>query len=573
MSRRVGVFTVLVPILLLVIGLSILPVRGLAAAAPSGTPIPPATSTLQPPVPLANSQGELATPQLILQAVSNGEVDRETGARFLAFAFGAYDKLPPRFHSIVPWDGTLYLRYLQQELSSLQSNTAQAEVASVLSGACGASTTALPNAYDSTYFHIEYGATGASLTIQDYADSLDQTWQTEVKDFGWAPPPVFNLNPAPGGHYHVRLDSLYGGLYGYVANNGEHAGLVGDNPATSWTERRAFASCMVLNQDFSYFPGAPLNALHSTVAHEFNHAIQFGYLDLFANDAPQAVYIEGGATWMEDEVFDDSNDNYNYLWPTFDSCLGAYDQQPYGYWIVFRGLTESLGHAVPDGGEQVMQRFWELSSQRQAQDIGALSLSLQESGISLDDSFHNFAIAAKFSKSCQGGYGSPYCLGEGAQYAGERGLPRTNGSIAELGGDFSDSLQDHYASQWVGLPASDKPYDVLLENTSTGGQLRASLACDTGSTLQVTSFPAIAGAGETVTLEDFDPAGCSSLVLVITNQAHIYDNPSACTLNSYKVRVLEPGTVLPAPSPTPRPTDDSVFHSGALSFYFPIVSR
>jgi hypothetical protein len=70
---------------------------------------------------------------------------------------------------------------------------------------------------------------------------------------------------------------------------------------------------MVLNRDYSAFPGTPLAALQATAAHEFNHSLQFGYGAITGANSPDDSFVEGGASWMEDEVFDSSNDNYNYL--------------------------------------------------------------------------------------------------------------------------------------------------------------------------------------------------------------------------------------------------------------------
>ena len=74
---------------------------------------------------------------------------------------------------------------------------------------------------------------------------------------------------------------------------------------------------MVLNRDYSGFPSTPQASLDSTTAHEFNHSIQFGYGALAGANVPDDVFVEGGATWMEDEVHDAADDNYNYLWPGF----------------------------------------------------------------------------------------------------------------------------------------------------------------------------------------------------------------------------------------------------------------
>ena len=50
------------------------------------------------------------------------------------------------------------------------------------------------------------------------------------------------------------------------------------------------------------------NSLKVTAAHEFFHAIQFAY------DVDEDLwFMEGSATWVEDEVYDSINDNYQFL--------------------------------------------------------------------------------------------------------------------------------------------------------------------------------------------------------------------------------------------------------------------
>ena len=141
-------------------------------------------------------------------------------------------------------------------------------------------------------------------------------WSTEVTSFGWAAPPRNPAEPATGGRYPVRITRLGTSLYGYVTATR----TIGNNPHTTWADRDAMASCMVLNQNFTTFPGTPKTAMHATTAHEFNHSLQFGYGALSGPTNVKEVWVEGGATWMEDEVFDHSNDNYNYLWPDLTTC-------------------------------------------------------------------------------------------------------------------------------------------------------------------------------------------------------------------------------------------------------------
>ena len=365
----------------------------------------------------------------------------------------------------------------------------------------------------------------------------------QITTFGWAAPPVKTSNPPPGNRYHVRIDSLGSSLYGYVSSGGDYAGLIGNNPNTAWDDVDAYATCMVLNNDYSGFPGTPQKALDATTAHEFNHSIQFGFGGLSGSNTPDDAFVEGGATWMEDEVFDAANDNYNYLWPTFTMCMGEYTNSPYDYWITWRGLTERYGTGSADAGEQVVQDFWEETSKGTGHNLSAMNTALVNKGTNLADAYHAYAIAAKFNKTCGGSYVYPYCFEEAAGYLATGGATTVQGSIATVGGSYSGSVADNYALNWISLPTSGGPYTVTLQNTTAGGQLRASVVCDTGSALSVTPLPAVVGAGASSSLGGFNPSGCSSVVAVITNQSQTANNPASCTARSYQLRAELGGTV------------------------------
>jgi hypothetical protein len=478
---------------------------------------------------------------LIEAARARGDIDQETAHLYLAYALGDFEKLPPEYRSQVPWDGTLPLLRLQQAARTLRAGPAREEIIGILSGSCGSSSGSLPNTSNSSHFHIEYNTIGGGLNINNYVTSLEATWSQEVTSFGWAQPPVSG-SPPPGNRYHVRVDNLGSGLYGYVTTSGVHAGFVGNNPNTSWNDGDAYASCMVLNRDYSPFPGTVQQALDATAAHEFNHSIQFGYGALTGSSAPDQSFIEGGATWMEDEVHDAADDNYNYLWPTFSMCMGQYTASPYPYWITFRGLTERYGTGTPGAGEQVMQDFWQSVSQSSSPNmLNALNSALVSKGTSLADAYHAYAVAAKFNKTCASGYVYPYCFAEAAGYVGMAGPTSVHGSIAAIGGSYTGSLADNYALNWISLPGGSTPYNVTLQNSSAGGQLRGSVVCDMGSALNVTALPALVGPGGSATLTNFNPSGCSSVVAVLTNQSQTAANPSTCTARSFQLRTQSSG--------------------------------
>src|SRR5919106_694988 len=351
------------------------------------------------PAPAAVPLGELSTPELLNRAVARGRLDRPTADRYLAFAFSDHRRLPDRFVSDVPWDGTLPLLQLRERLARMPPGPSRAAIRQALDPAmCFGEPDGPDEDSTSPYFHLHYDSTtlDPSLTIGDYVASLDTTWETEVVDFGWAAPPL-----APSfTTYPVLINELTPGLYGFVASTFG----VGNNPSTPWNEGDAQASCMVLNEDYTGFPSPPQASLNATTAHEFNHSIQFGYGALTGPNRPDAAFIEGGATWMEDEVFDTSDDNHNYLWPDFTQSMGEYTPSPYRYWVIFRVLTERYGAGVAGGGEDVMQAFWETVSQSgSAVDLHAPNAALVAEGTTLADAYHAAAIALKFNLACAGG--------------------------------------------------------------------------------------------------------------------------------------------------------------------------
>ena len=482
----------------------------------------------------------LSTPQLIERAVRRGDIDRAKGDLFLAYALASPQKLPSQYRSATPWDGTLPLLHLRERLRTMPRGEKRTAIKEALSPTanCGGQTGGFDQ-LDTAHFHIHYtaGNIGGGLTVGAYGTSLETSWSTEVTTFGWAAPPIV------GAQYLVVVDGLGSGLYGYVTTTGN----AGNNPNTPWNEGDAQYSCMALNENYTGFPGSPQRALDATTAHEFNHSIQFGYGALTGANAADDALVEGGATWMEDEVFDSSDDNHNYLWPNFARDMGHYTDSPYPYWITYRGLTERYGAGVAGGGEQVMQDTWEAISQSATSiDLNALNAALANKGTTLPDGYHAYAVAVKFNRACGGGYVYPYCLEEGPLYVANAGSTAVQGNISSLGGSFSGSVRDNYALNWVQLPSGAETYNVTLANNSAGGQLRGSVVCDTGAALLVNPLPAVVGSGGSTTFTGFNSSGCLSSVAVITNQAQTAANPStAGTLRSYQVSTFAGGPGLP----------------------------
>jgi hypothetical protein len=479
----------------------------------------------------------VATPDLIERAFVRQEIDADERLLYLAYAVYDYQSLPESFRSHVPWWGTDVVREIKdaarkKALSSKSLSPVESEFMDLLSpqAATVCDREDAANNVSSTHFRVNYGSIGGGLSIGDYTASLETTYATEVTSYGWAAPPYTAGNP--WGRYPVRVDSLGSYLYGYVTNGGgSYTGLIGNNPNTPQIETDAEASCMVLNSDYSDFPAGALGSLQVTAAHEFVHSIQFGVGEQLSQDD---IWWESIATYMEDEVFDNVNDNYYYLWPNFNTCLGQYSGDVYANWLFFRYAAEHNGGVnVAGGGEDVAQGFWiNVSSQGQT-GLQAYNKTLGLKGSNLPDTFHNYAIATIFMQSCP--TASPHCYEEASGYLSQAGSIGYHGSIAAVPGIYSGSVLNNYGQNWVSLPVTG-PMTITLQNQSASGQLRGSIVAQTASGLNVTPFPAVVGGGSSTTLTGYSPpAGSTKLVAVITNQLQTANDPSSCSATSYSL--------------------------------------
>ncbi|KAA1425856.1 MXAN_6640 family putative metalloprotease [Nocardioides antri] len=122
------------------------------------------------------------------------------------------------------------------------------------------------------------------------------------------------------------------GLYGYCTTD----------PATAPDHGRTWAYC-VLDNDYRKreFPlYTPIKNMKVTAAHEYFHAVQFGY-----DIGEDTWFMEATATWAEDEVYDRIDDNRGYLsnGPMGEPGLSLdwhRDRYWYGAWIFFRYVSE-----------------------------------------------------------------------------------------------------------------------------------------------------------------------------------------------------------------------------------------
>jgi len=316
--------------------------------------------------------------------------------------------------------------------------------------------------------------------------------------------------------------------------------FVGNNRATPWNDRDAYASCMVLNQNMVQFGDKPLGSMRATVAHEFNHSLQFGMGALTGPTNAKPVWVEGGATWMEDEVFTGSNDNYNYIGPNLPDLrtpMPLYNPSfPYPYWIVFRAMTEQYGGTgTAAGGQRIMRFFWEELSRNVATNTDAFKAAFKSVHSTLADAYHNAGIALRFDEPC-GMTHRPYCLKEGPAYKAH-GFGGADNRAATIATPLTGSLANDFTTLWVGMPTGSIPtYDISLSVTSGLGWLKASAVCRVGRMLRVTDL-GTATAAHPINFTGYDPAGkgCAAVTLVISNVRETKSSPMRKTLTNYSL--------------------------------------
>jgi hypothetical protein len=157
---------------------------------------------------------------------------------------------------------------------------------------------------------------------------------------GWREPKSDRGRGGGHGKTDIYLSQIGGDLFGYAAPD------PGQTSRRSGRLQRRLAGYLVLDNDYSSgeFPGTdPSDDLEVTLAHEYNHILQFGY------DAYQDPWFaEATATWMEDQVYNRINDYLRYVrrWvgrydtPLTTSSIKVYGSAVWNAWLARRyGLS------------------------------------------------------------------------------------------------------------------------------------------------------------------------------------------------------------------------------------------
>jgi hypothetical protein len=235
------------------------------------------------------------------------------------------------------------------------------------------------------YFRVHYDETGPNAPGYDLnllADALDSTYRFEIDFLGYNIPPgdsVVDPGQPPDSYggdnrYDVYIGNI-GRIYGYTQYELEVE--LGSGRFTSY---------MHIHNSFAGFYSTGINGARVTVAHEFHHAIQGGNYIYPYDDV---YFYEITSTAMEEFVFDDVNDYYDYMKSYFNNPSRPFvrnnvlngDGYDIAIWNIFLEKTFD---------NKLIKRQWELMPRMRA--ISAINNSLVERGTSFKKEFNQFAI-------------------------------------------------------------------------------------------------------------------------------------------------------------------------------------
>ena len=245
--------------------------------------------------------------------------------------------------------------------------------------------------FSSSHFNIHFAGSGRDapdLTdldndqipdwVEEVAAVFEEVYRQEVTEMGYRPPPVAK--------YDVYLRDLQW-FFGLTFDDGiPRAPSVS---AGSYIEiDRAFTGNLFTEGGLY----TSKQMLQITAAHEFHHAIQFGYNYYF-----DMWYAELTSTWIEDEVYGSVNQLYSYL-PAYLPQAGTLPlnapergDSEYGRWIFNRFLAERHSPALI---KDIWGRLGATAAPGDGRDIPMLpiiSTAITAGGSTLSDDLLGFA--------------------------------------------------------------------------------------------------------------------------------------------------------------------------------------
>jgi hypothetical protein len=175
--------------------------------------------------------------------------------------------------------------------------------------------------------------------VPDYVEQVEAVAEhvhsVENEQLGWREPKSDGRRGGGVGKTDIYLSEIGGSLFGYAAPDRGQASPGHRLP-------RRLHGYLVLDNNYEPFEfprTTPLADLEVTLAHEYNHILQFNY------DAYQDPWFaESTAVWMEDQVYNGINDYLRYVhrWsrlyetPLTTTSIKEYGSAVWNHWLSHR---------------------------------------------------------------------------------------------------------------------------------------------------------------------------------------------------------------------------------------------
>ena len=292
-------------------------------------------------------------------AYAAGELDLETALIYQVLSVRAPDQLPAVYQESggLAVCGTPHLVQAMSAVPNLSTDY-QTRLGKLARRRTDAQHTLLS---PSGRFRIHYDTEGRHAVspkdddangIPDYIDLalvvLDSTWVLEVEQLGYNPPPADN-GLGGGDEYDAYVIDIGGRYYGYAY------------PETSGATTYSHLEIDNNFTDPGYKQTRGLDALRVTIAHEFHHAIQFGY---YAGQ-DGSWWQESTSTWMEEVAYPHIDDYLQYLTYFLSEPRRALNSGPYGSLHTYGSAIFS--HFLNQRyGRELNRLIWEEVGQRKS---------------------------------------------------------------------------------------------------------------------------------------------------------------------------------------------------------------
>jgi len=376
--------------------------------------------------------------------------------------------------------------------------------------------------------------------VPDWVETVALTFENVASSYSalqWELAPTIN-----GARYDVYLSDLAPQNYYGVTTS--------DVSASSASYPYAVTSWMELDNNYTddiYHPTTytPLQSLQITAAHEYHHAIQYGYNYYF-----DIWYAEATSTWMEDELHDDVNQLYNYIPGWFSNSTKSLDLAVgsdatdtgagYGRWIFNRYLSEAHG---PSMIRVAWEKLVPLPSPGGGADIPMIPVL-----DSLLSTTYNSTLATDFFGFTK----RVYRRDKWTDHLYDASKIHTYTPVASYSAYPVSSassplpavtLPQYSFAYYRFLPSASSPNILYITVNGTSGiQATAFIKSSGGS---ITEYPFASVNGTTVTVPGFNSS--TEVALLVANTTNTDNHQANFTTNNSNAEVTEP---VPATSTT-----------------------